>query len=62
MQPLALTVFEFAKIHDAANGRIRCRRNFHQIQFSLFRELVGSGDADDTDRFTTNANKSDFRC
>jgi hypothetical protein len=29
---LFLLVKIFAVIHDAANGRLRCGRNFHQIQ------------------------------
>ena len=52
----ALTVFELAKIHDAADGRYRRRRNFHQIQFGFFGQLVGRRYADNTYRFTVYAN------
>ena len=60
--PLALTVFELAEIHDAADGRLRRRRNFHQIQLGLFGKLVSRRDTDNTDLFTTGTNNPDFRC
>src|SRR4029077_729554 len=60
MQPLALAVLEFAKIHDTANGW-NCRRcNFHQIQLSLFGKLVGCRDANHTNLLTASTNKPDF--
>ncbi len=36
VQALGFLKLEFAVIHDSANGRLRGRRNFHQVQISIF--------------------------
>ncbi len=39
--PLALLVLELAEVHDAADGRIRVRGNFHQVQVEPGRRFEG---------------------
>ena len=36
MQTFCFLKLEFAVIHDSANRRLRCRRDFHQVQVSIF--------------------------
>jgi hypothetical protein len=45
--PLLLLVLEFAKVHDAANGRLLLRRDFHKIEANVFGSLKGVGSFED---------------
>ncbi len=47
--PLFLLVLEFAVIHDAANGRLFLRRNFHQVQAGFACPLQGFAGIDNAE-------------
>jgi hypothetical protein len=57
---LAFTVLELAEVHDPAN-RGDCRgRDFNQIQFGFFCQLVCSGQTDDSYLLPVGAYDPDF--
>src|SRR5690606_13351933 len=58
---LAFAVLELAVIHHATNRRYRRRRDLYQIQFRLFRQLVGCGYADHADLGTVGPDDPHFR-
>jgi len=55
-------VFELAKIHDLAHGRVGIGRDFNQIQTGVDRHIKSFGRVNDTDILTFSANQADFRC
>ena len=53
-------IFEFAVIHDPANGWIGSRRDFDQIQLPFAGPVQGISSAHDTDLCPVEVDKSDF--
>jgi hypothetical protein len=58
---LAFAVLEFSEVHDTANGRLRRGRNFNQIKFGFFCQLVGGSQTYDSYLLPIGANDPDFR-
>jgi hypothetical protein len=61
MPLLALTVLVLPVIHDAAHRWRRHRRNLDQIELGLFGQLVGGGEAQDSDLLAACADYPDLR-
>ena len=57
---LLLFIFELAKIHDFAHGRVGIWRNLDQIKPGLFGHFHGTGGRYHSDVFTVGADQADF--
>ena len=55
-------ILELAVVHEPCNGRLRRRRDFHQIDIRFFREAKGIGQTHDTKRFILDPTQPQFRC
>ena len=53
-------IFELAKVHDLAHGRIGIGRNFNKVQPGLFGHLHGARGRDHAGVFTIGANQANF--
>jgi hypothetical protein len=59
--PLLLLVFEFAEVHDAANGRLLLRRNLHQVEAEVFGALKGFGGFENAELIAFRSDDADRR-
>src|SRR3990167_2373219 len=59
---LAFCIFEFADVHDAADGRIRQRRDLDQIQFCFTRQTQRFRDGNNPEGLFFYTNESHLRC
>ena len=57
---LGFPVFEFAEIHDPANGRLGHRRDLDQVEFSGFRTCACVDQGNDSELLTIFTNQADF--
>jgi hypothetical protein len=59
--PLFLLVLEFAKIHDAANGRLLLRGDFHKVETKVAGTLKSLDGFEDAELIAFRSNDAD-RC
>jgi hypothetical protein len=57
-----LLILELAIVHQAADGRLRGRRDLDQVDVFLFCQTQGVEQLDDAERFSLNPGQPDFRC
>ena len=59
--PLLLLVLEFAEVHDAANGRLLLRRDFHKVEAEVFGALKGFGSFENAELVAFRSDDADGR-
>jgi len=57
-----LLILELAIVHQAANGRLRSRRDLDQVDVLFFCQTQRVEQLDDAERFSLNPGQPDFRC